>query len=115
MQISLEDTVKARLTPLKGAVVLWVKDEWPDLTNRQLALLMIVCIEPGQHHFRHLAVRLAVAKPIVCRILDRLTELGLILREHDRRDRRNVFVVPTPRAVEFLTAFDRFFTPEANQ
>ena len=103
----LDDSVKARLAPLKGAVVRWVNDDWPDLTNRQLALLLIVSIEPGQHYFRHLATRLGVAKPIVCRILDRLTDLALVRRTQERRDLRNVFVVPTPRAIEFLTAFDR--------
>ncbi len=112
MEAALAERVKTRLTPWKGAVVSWVKDSWPDLTNRQMALLLIVCIEPGQHYFRHLAERLAVPKPIVCRILDRLSDLGLIVRHHERRDLRNVFVVPTPRAIEFLTAFDEFLDHE---
>jgi len=110
MDAGLDDNVRGRLSPLKGAVVRWVNDDWPDLTNRQLALLLIVCIEPGNHYLRHLATRLGVQKPIACRILDRLNDLGLITRQHERRDLRNVYAVPTARAIAFMHAFDAFFS-----
>ena len=86
----------------------WVKGDWPDLTNRQLALLMIICFEPGRHFVRHLAIKLDVPKSIICRVIDRLFELKLLTRETDHRDRRNVFAVPTARAFDFFEAFDVF-------
>ena len=60
----------AALDAVEGVVVDWVRGEWPDLTNRQLALLMIVAIEPGHHFVRELAQRLAVPKSIISRVLE---------------------------------------------
>lgn len=97
----------AALAPWRDAVVAWVRGDWPDLTVRQTAVLMIVALEPGQHNVRDLAARLGVAKPIVSRVLDRLGILGLVVRRSDRRDRRNVFAVVTRRGVDFLDAFAR--------
>lgn len=95
----------AVLAPWREAVVSWVRGDWPDLTVRQTAVLMIVALEPGQHNVRDLATRLGVTKPIVSRVLDRLGILGLVVRRSDRRDRRNVFAVATTRGVDFLDDF----------
>lgn len=85
MVVGLDTDAVARLIPWKGAVIQWVRGDWPDLTNRQLALLMIICLEPGRHYVRHLALRLDVPKPIISRVLDRLVELALLTRETDVR------------------------------
>ena len=98
-----------QLAAWRAAVIGWVRSDWPDLTNRQLALLMIVCQEPGPHTVRGLAARLAVPKPVISRILDRLAELGLSRREIDRRDRRNVYAMPTPSARDLLQEFGCYF------
>ncbi|MGI4878956.1 MAG: MarR family winged helix-turn-helix transcriptional regulator [Janthinobacterium lividum] len=83
----------------------WVKGDSPDLTNRQMALLMIVCLEPGQHTVRGLAARLGVAKPVISRVLDKLCGIGYVMRKTDPGDRRNIFVVPTGSGAEFLDSF----------
>ena len=86
-------------------VISYVQSARPDLTNRQMALLMIVHILPGPHTIRGLAARLHVSKPVVSRALVTLEALGLLQRLKDESDLRNVFVGQTPRGLAFLTDF----------
>ncbi len=99
------------LASWKDAVVVWVRGDWPDLTARQLALLLIVALEPGEHGVRDLAARLGVATAIVSRVLDRLGHLGLVVRRTDRRDRRNVFAVATTTGRRFVDNFAETLAP----
>lgn len=91
----------------QDALVSWVKGENPDLTNRQMAVLLVVSLDESQHTIRGLASRLNIAKPAVTRAIDRLSELDYVKRVDDKRDRRNVFVVPTSSGRSFLQAFAR--------
>ena len=89
------------------ALVAYVRSGVPDLTNRQMALLMIVYLTPGPHTVRGLARVLGVSKPVVTRALNTLGALGYLRRERDQDDRRNVFVVRTGSGAEFLEGFKR--------
>ena len=86
----------------------YVRSGQPDLTNRQMALLMIVYLTPGPHTVRGLAHTLGVSKPVITRALNTLGALGYLRRERDQDDRRNVFVVRTNDGTEFLEGFKRF-------
>lgn len=74
----------------------------PDLTTRQLALLLHVGLTPGPHTVRGLAETLRFSKPAVTRALDRLTALGWLLRTRDPQDRRSVLVTLTDTGRGFL-------------
>ncbi|MFC7536854.1 MarR family transcriptional regulator [Sphingomonas sp. GCM10030256] len=89
------------------ALVGYVRSGEPDLTNRQMALLMIVYLTPGPHTVRGLARMLGVSKPVVTRALNTLGALGYLRRERDQDDRRNVFVVRTNSGADFLEGFKR--------
>lgn len=89
----------------RRALLRYVRSGAPDLTNRQMALLLVVGLEGGLHTVRGLAARLSVSKPVVTRALNSLTALGLVLRRIDERDRRSVFVDLTPDGEEFLADF----------
>ncbi len=89
----------------RRALLRYVRSGAPDLTNRQMALLLVVGLEGGLHTVRGLAARLGVSKPVVTRALNSLTGLGLVLRRIDERDRRSVFVDLTKAGHEFLTDF----------
>ena len=89
------------------ALVGYVRSGEPDLTNRQMALLMIVYLTPGPHTVRGLAKVLGVSKPVVTRALNTLGALGYLRRERDQDDRRNVFVVRTQTGADFLEGFKR--------
>ena len=89
------------------ALIADVRSGEPDLTNRQMALLMLVYLTPGPHTVRGLARTLGVSKPVVTRALNTLGALGYLRRERDQDDRRNVFVVRTTSGAEFLEQFKR--------
>ena len=90
-----------------GHSIAYVRSGEPDLTNRQMALLMLVYLTPGPHTVRGLARVLGVSKPVVTRALNTLGALGYLRRERDQDDRRNVFVVRTNSGAEFLEGFKR--------
>ena len=89
------------------ALIGYVRSGAPDLTNRQMALLMLVYLTPGPHTVRGLAKMLSVSKPVVTRALNTLGALGYLRRERDQDDRRNVFVVRTSDGADFLEGFKR--------
>ena len=79
-----------------------VRSEAPDLTARQMAVLMTVRLQPAPHTVRGLASTLNVGKPAITRALDTLTKLGFVERRRDPKDGRNVFVERTLKGDEFL-------------
>lgn len=98
----------ASLTGWMRALIGYVRSGEPDLTNRQMALLMLVYLSPGPHTVRGLAKQLGVSKPVVTRALNTLGSLGYLRRERDQDDRRNVFVVRTNSGAGFLEGFKRY-------
>lgn len=85
------------LTPVHRLMLAQVRSESPDLTQRQMAVLMTVGMAEGPHTVRGLAATLNVHKPAITRALDRLDDLGLAQREPDPRDRRSVLVALTTK------------------
>ena len=85
----------------------YVRSGQPDLTNRQMALMLLVYLTPGPHTVRGLAHILGVSKPVITRALNTLGALGYLRRVRDESDRRNVFVAKTSTGQEFLESFER--------
>lgn len=98
-----------------NGVVNYVKASEPDLTNRQLAVLMMIHYRNGPHTVRGLAMSLNVSKPVITRALDKLSNLGFLMRQPDDTDGRNVFIVPTTRGVSFLEKLENYFSDEGSQ
>ena len=88
-----------------GTLIDYVHSGRPDLSNRQMALLMIVYILPGPHTVRGLSARLRVSKAVVTRALNTLEALRYLRRLKDYADLRNIFIGRTPQGVAFLKAF----------
>jgi len=91
-----------------STLVDYVRSGEPDLTNRQMALLMVVYLKPGPHTVRGLAHALNVSKPVVTRALNRLGALGYLRRQRDDSDKRNIFVARTAEGADFLDEFEHF-------
>lgn len=72
-----------------------VHEDRPDLSARQMAILLTVYLERPPHTVRGLAARLGVTKPAITRALDAMGKMGLLTRRRDEKDRRNVLVVRT--------------------
>ncbi len=67
----------------------------PDLSSRQYAVLMTIYIDLPPHTVRGLAEKLQVTKPVITRALDTMGKLGLVTRERDPLDKRNVIIKRT--------------------
>lgn len=96
------------LTPAQ-ALNLWhdvhlalVHDDEPDLSVRQITLLLTVYLEAPPHTVRHLAKKLGVSKPVVTRALDTMGKLDLVSRRRDDKDRRNVLIQRTVGGALYL-------------
>jgi DNA-binding MarR family transcriptional regulator len=79
-----------------------VRDEDPDLSLRQMSILLTVYLEAPPHTVRDLARRLDVSKPVITRALDAMGKLDLVARRRDEKDRRNVLVQRTVKGVLYL-------------
>ncbi|MHA6685019.1 MarR family transcriptional regulator [Mesorhizobium sp. A556] len=82
-----------------------VRDDAPDLTMRQAAILLTIYLDPPPHTVRGLAEKLGVTKPVITRALDTMGALKLVSRHRDERDRRNVLI---RRTVEGALYVERF-------
>jgi len=89
----------------RHALVASVRGDAPDLSARQMSLMLSVYLGEGPHTVRGLAQALRISKPAVSRALDRLGELGYVFRQRDELDRRNVLVQRTQSGARFLTDF----------
>lgn len=97
-------TVDQALNLWRLTVVESVRRDTPDLSSRQMAVLLTVYLTPAPHTVRGLARVLDISKPAVTRALDRLGEYGLLARKIDETDRRSVLVQRTPEGQNFLAS-----------
>jgi len=96
----------------KESLALWhrviltsVKMSGPDLSTRQMAILMSVYLEENVHTVKSLAEKLDVTKAVITRALDTLTRYGFIKRAPDLRDKRSVIVKRTTGGILYLQRF----------
>ncbi|MBD9374309.1 MarR family transcriptional regulator [Rhizobium sp. ARZ01] len=73
-----------------------------DLSLRQLAILLEIYLVPPPHTVRGLAAKLGVTKPVITRALDTMGEQGLVTRERDESDKRNVIIKRTLSGALYL-------------
>jgi DNA-binding MarR family transcriptional regulator len=105
MDVTIIPDQDDKLSGWRRSLIRYVRSGQPDLTNRQMALLMVVGLEGGLHTVRGLAARLGVSKPVVTRALNSLSEIDVVRRRVDEHDRRSIFVDLTPTGAEFLAGF----------
>ena len=98
----------------RRAMVDNVRRDAPDLSARQMAVLLTVYMTPPPHTVRGLAEILNVSKPAITRALDRLGEYRLARRKSDARDRRSVLVQRTVMGSVYLSEFAEIIG-EANE
>ncbi len=82
-----------------------VRNDEPDLTMRQTAILFTIYLDAPPHTVRGLAARLNVTKPVITRALDTMGALKLVSRHRDELDKRNVLI---RRTVEGALYVERF-------
>ena len=83
------------------ASILWTNSpHYKDFTARQMAILAIVCDEPGPHRVRDLAKRIKASAPVITRIHIRFSEQGWLMRVADPEDLRDCQLQPTEKGRE---------------
>lgn len=92
-----------------------VEGEAPDLTLRQTAILLHIYLVPPPHTVRALASVLGVTKPVITRALDSMGALGLVDRERDEKDRRNVVIKRTVAGALYLEKFGDLIIDKARE
>lgn len=95
----------AKLAPLdvwRRAMADNVRRDAPDLSARQMAILLTVYMTKPPHTVRGLAEILNISKPAVTRALDRLGEFSLARRKTDAKDRRSILVQRTVKGSVYL-------------
>lgn len=97
-----------------NAMLAQVRDDDPDLTTRQMAILLTIYLDPPPHTVRGLAAHLDVTKPVITRALDTMGTMGLVARRRDERDRRNVLVQRTVAGAEYLQRLGDLIAEQAN-
>lgn len=96
-----------------NAMLAQVRDDDPDLTTRQMAILLTIYLDPPPHTVRGLAAHLDVTKPVITRALDTMGTMGLVARRRDERDRRNVLVQRTVKGAEYLQRLGDLISEQA--
>jgi DNA-binding MarR family transcriptional regulator len=79
-----------------------VTGDEPDLSARQIAILLVIYLEPPPHTVRGLAARLGVTKPVITRALDSMGRIELVNRRRDEADRRNVVIQRTVKGALYV-------------
>ena len=79
-----------------------VTDDEPDLSVRQICILLTIYLEAPPHTVRDLAHKLSVSKPVITRALDSMGKLGIVSRRRDEEDKRNVLVQRTVKGALYL-------------
>jgi DNA-binding MarR family transcriptional regulator len=97
----------------RRALVSSVRLDAPDLTARQMALLLTVYLTPPPHTVRGLAESLKVSKPAITRAIDRLGDMELVRRKVDEEDRRSVLIQRTVRGSVFLREYGELIVAAA--
>ena len=108
------DELKA-LDIWRRAIVESVRVDAPDLSARQMSLLLTVYLTPAPHTVRGLAELLKVSKPAITRAVNRLTELEMVRRKPDPEDKRSVLIQRTVRGSVFLREFGELIVNAAQQ
>ena len=97
--------IRQVLSVWRGAICESVRRDGPDLSARQMAILLTVYLSPPPHTVRGLSADLKISKPAVTRALDRLGSLGYLKRRTDAADRRSVLIQRTVKGSVFLRDF----------
>jgi len=97
----------------RRTIVTGVRRQAPDLSSRQMAMLLSIYLTPPPHTVRGLALQLRISKPAVTRGLDKLSKLELVRRKTDENDRRSILVQRTVRGSVFLREYGELITASA--
>jgi DNA-binding MarR family transcriptional regulator len=89
----------------RDALVEGVRRDGPDLTARQLAMMLTIYLKDGPHTVRGLAAELNIGKPAVTRAMDALSKFSFVRRVPDPDDKRSVLIERTVKGSVYLIEY----------
>ena len=92
-----------------------VRRDGPDLSTRQLAILLQIYMENAPHTVRGISENLNMPKSSVRRALDRLVDLNFLKCERDFHHKRNILVRRTVLGAQFLSDFSNIIFVAASK
>ena len=108
-----QSTTQAVLKLWEESLIAMVRKEGPDLSARQMGIMLTVYLNEPPHTVRGLAAHLQISKPAVTRALDTLGQLDLLKRKADETDKRSVNVIRTVKGSVFLSEFSEIIEKSA--
>jgi DNA-binding MarR family transcriptional regulator len=103
--MAMQLDMQAALNLWRGVLVESVRGKGPDLSGRQMAIMLQVYLDPPPHTVRGLAAELGISKPAVTRALDALGKIDFARRKLDESDKRSVLIQRTVKGSVFLSEF----------
>lgn len=103
-------TSKQLLHLWRHAMLEGVRASDPDLTMRQISVMLSVYMTPEPHTVKALSEELNVVKPVITRALDALSQLGYLKRTREESDKRIVNVVRTIKGAVYLSELSERIT-----
>ena len=113
MTIKLDESQALHLW--HSAAMAQVLDNVPDLTLRQIAILLTIYLERPPHTVRGLAAKLNVTKPVITRALVTMGIMKLVARKRDPSDRRNVIIQRTVNGSLYLEKLAEIISESAGE
>jgi DNA-binding MarR family transcriptional regulator len=107
-------TIANALQLLHDVNLAQVAGDEPDLSVRQMAILLTIYMDAPPHTVRGLAFRLNVTKPVITRALDSMGKLGLVKRRRDDKDKRNVLIQRTVDGSLYIERLAELYVMKAN-
>jgi DNA-binding MarR family transcriptional regulator len=107
-------TIANTLQLLHDVNLAQVAGDEPDLSVRQMAILLTIYMDAPPHTVRGLASRLDVTKPVITRALDSMGKLGLVKRRRDDKDKRNVLIQRTVDGSLYIERLAELYVKKAN-
>jgi len=104
------ETSEQKVDVFRQTIVALVRRDGPDLSARQLGVLLTCYLEDEGQTVRGLAAKLNVSKPAITRALDRLSEFDLVRRKTDPLDRRSILVQRTMAGSGFMRDVRKILT-----
>jgi len=108
-----QSATQAVLKLWEESLIEMVRKEGPDLSARQLGIMLTVYLNEPPHTVRGLAAHLKISKPAVTRALDTLSHMDLLKRKPDDADKRSINVIRTVKGSVFLSEFSEIIEKSA--
>jgi DNA-binding MarR family transcriptional regulator len=101
MAHQMPDNKNANVEWLRHVLLSSVRDKRPDLSMRQLAILLLTHSSEVPPGVKELTALLQIPKPSITRAIDRLQYVQLVTRRTSLKDRRQVTIHLVPGGVEY--------------